>query len=424
MRAAYNAMISMSDKDRQILRDLAKQVAEVAADPIQQTKLVEWRRHNSLTPGKPMVLVYLEDVWEEFLPQSALQCEEPCCRHVEWNLRARLYRARHLRDDWPHMGDYQVGLQIDDPGCGLSWNYGCVQVDGKRTAAGFETAIADDAVPEEVVHNRTITIDQDASEKRLAEMQDLFGDILEVTLTGRRGMAVAMMDTFIQWRGIEEALCDMVDRPAWLHRFLELMTESEIDAARQIEALGALDLNNGADNVGSGGMGATDELPAEGFDGEHVRLRDLWGFATTQIFSEVSPAMHDEFAIQYEGRFLDLFGLNCYGCCEPLDKKVDLIRKLPRVRRVSMSPFVDRAVGAEAIGGDFIYSAKPNPSYLAADVWDINVARDEIITILDAAKRNGCTVEFVLNSTLTSKNEPHRYEEWADMVQDISRRYV
>jgi len=417
-------MITMSDTDRQILRDLAKRVADVAADPIQQVKLAEWRRHNSLRAGKPMVLVYLEDVWEEFLPQSALCCESPACRNVEWHLRARLYRAEHLRDDWPHTAEYPVGLRINDPGCGLSWNYGCVQADGKRTAAGFDKAIPDDAVPEDIIHNRTVTTDQDASQERLAQMQDLFGDILDVRLTGRRGMGSAMLDTFIQWRGIEQTFCDMMDRPKWLHRFLELMTASDIDAARQLEVLGGLSLNNGADSVGSGGMGATDELPSPGFDGEHVRLRDVWGCATTQVFSEVSPAMHEEFAIQYEARFLDLFGLNCYGCCEPLHRKVDIIRKLPRVRRVSMSPFVDWAAGAEAVGSDVIYSAKPNPAYLANDVWDINVARDEIIAILDAAKRNDCTVEFVLNSTLTSRNEPFRYEEWTDMVQDVSRRYA
>ncbi len=217
---------------------------------------------------------------------------------------------------------------------------------------------------------------------------------------------------------------DIVDRPQWLHRFFELMTDSKIDACRQYEAMGVLECNNGNNGVGSGGLGATDELPAVGFDGEHVRLRDLWGFSTSQIFSEVSPAMHDEFAIQYEAKFLDLFGLNCYGCCEPLDKKVDLVRKLPRVRRLSMSPFVDWQYGAEQIGGEFIYSAKPQPSWLAGEKWDLDLCRREIITILEAGKANGCTVEFVLNSTLTSNNQPWRYDEWADMVQQATLDYA
>jgi len=217
---------------------------------------------------------------------------------------------------------------------------------------------------------------------------------------------------------------DIVDRPKWLHEFLDRMTTSDIDAARQFEAMSVLECNNGNDGVGSGGIGATDELPADGFDGEHVRLRDMWGCAMAQMFSEVSPAMHEEFATNYESRFLDLFGLNCYGCCEPLHKKVHLARKLPRLRRLSMSPFVNWVRGAEAIGGDFIYSAKPQPAYLAAETWDIAPARREIETILQAARRNGCVVEFVLNSTLTSRNEPHRYDEWTDMVQQLAHQYA
>ena len=79
----------------------------------------------------------------------------------------------------------------------------------------------------------------------------------------------------------------------------------------------ALTLNNENVYIGSGGFGFTDELPQPGFDGR-VRLKDLWGSASTQIFVDVSPAMHEEFALQYEARVLNRFGLVTYGCCEPL----------------------------------------------------------------------------------------------------------
>ena len=417
-------MSSISKHDRNIIRDLAKRVGEIAADPAQDAKLDQWRRHNSMTLGKAMVLVYPEDVWDEFLPRSEMQCEGEAARAMEWGLRARLYMAEHIRDDKPVSGDWDVELVVNDPGCGLAWNYSRHDVDGGRRTEEFQSVIADDADPDEIVHNRTVGVDHEATQREFDEMSELFGDILNVRKRGVRGFGIAAIDVFIQWRGIEQMMLDMVDRPKWLHRFFELMTESEIDAARQLEAMGVLECNNGNNGVGSGGLGATDELPADGFDGTHVRLRDMWGFSTTQIFSEVSPAMHDEFAIQYEAKFLDLFGLNCYGCCEPLHKKVDLVRKLPRVRRLSMSPFVDWVEGAEQIGGDMIYSAKPQPSYLAAKTWDLDLCRREIITILDAAKANGCIVEFVLNSTLTSNNEPWRYDEWTDMVQRAAEQYA
>ena len=147
---------------------------------------------------------------------------------------------------------------------------------------------------------------------------------------------------------------------------------------------------------------------------------DMWGFATAQIFSEVSPAMHEDFALQYEAPFLELFGLSCYGCCEQLHGKIDMLRRcIPNLRRISMSPWVDWAAGAEQIGGDFIYSAKPNPALTTEPDWDIGPARAEIQTIADTTRHNGCTTEIVLNGTMTCRNEPQRYDDWADMVQGI-----
>ena len=125
-----------------------------------------------------------------------------------------------------------------------------------------------------------------------------------------------------------------------------------IDRFEQYERLGLLTLNNGNNRVGSGGLGMTDELPQKDFDGEHVRMIDMWGNSTPQIFSSVSPEMHWEFALKDEIRILERFGLNCYGCCEPLHNKIDILRRAPRLRRISMSPFVDIAKGAEAIGQD------------------------------------------------------------------------
>ena len=64
--------------------------------------------------------------------------------------------------------------------------------------------------------------------------------------------------------------------------------------------------------------------------------------ATTQMFSEVSPAMHREFALEHEARFYRRFGRVYYGCCEPLHAKVDVCaERLPNMYKISMSPWVN-----------------------------------------------------------------------------------
>ena len=61
--------------------------------------------------------------------------------------------------------------------------------------------------------------------------------------------------------------------------------------------------------------------------------------------------MHEEFALHYEKKWLERFGLVTYGCCEQLHEKVDILSKIPNLRKISMSCWidVDRAVEKMAI---------------------------------------------------------------------------
>ena len=52
----------ISKKDRNLLRDLAKQVAEIASLPVMDERRELWKRHNSLDPVRPMILVFPEQV--------------------------------------------------------------------------------------------------------------------------------------------------------------------------------------------------------------------------------------------------------------------------------------------------------------------------------------------------------------------------
>ncbi|MHC4563653.1 MAG: hypothetical protein ACYS8X_12900 [Planctomycetota bacterium] len=417
--------MAASERDRQFIRDLATRVAEAAAESIQQTRLAEWKRHNSLTPGKPMVLQAPEGVWGEFVPGDSLECEDEDCRRIEWEMRRRLYKVEHPRDDEPITADFGVPLHIHITGYGVAMHTTrSPDAQGVHGACHYDSVIEDDADVESLIQMREVSVDRDATNADLERAGDLVGDILDVHVRGGGGFWFAPMDLFIQWRGLDKMLFDLIDRPEWIHRVISRLTDVEISVARQMEQLGALSLNSGANYVGSGGIGATDELPSEGFDGEHVRLIDTWGHATTQIFSEVSPAMHDEFVIPYEAKFLEMFGLNCYGCCEPLHKKVHLVRKISRVRRLSMSPWIEPVEGAEAIGGDMIFSYKPNPAFLAADHWDIEPCPKEMIAVLEAAKANGCMTEFIMKDTHTCREQPERYDQWTDMAMEMAEEYA
>jgi hypothetical protein len=130
--------------------------------------------------------------------------------------------------------------------------------------------------------------------------------------------------------------------------------------------------------------------------------------------------MHEEFALQYELKLLNRFGLNCYGCCEPLHRKIELLKKIPRLRRISMSPKANIDEGAAALGTKYIFSHKPNPAVLAWDTWNPEEARK---ALRDALQRTrGCRVEVILKDITTVRNQPQRLWEWSRIAMEEVER--
>jgi hypothetical protein len=162
----------------------------------------------------------------------------------------------------------------------------------------------------------------------------------------------------------------------------------------------------------------TDELPAPGYDPDHVRAKDLWTMGMAQIFSSVSPRMHQEFEIDYVVPWYARFGLGYYGCCEPLDRKLDIVREIPNLRKISMSPWVDVERGAESIGSDFVFSRKPSPALVATDAFNPEAVRADLQETYDACARHDTPVEFILKDISTVRYEPQRLWQWAEVAME------
>ncbi|MEN8127549.1 MAG: hypothetical protein ABFR90_07055, partial [Planctomycetota bacterium] len=169
--------------------------------------------------------------------------------------------------------------------------------------------------------------------------------------------------------------------------------------------------------VGSGGYGYTSELPGNDFDPDYVKPHNMWGCSNAQIFSEVSPEMQWEFAIKHDMRWLERFGLTYYGCCEPLDKKMDLMRKIPNLRKISVSPWCDTDTIIAETGSDYVISRKPNPAILAETDWDSAKAREEIREVLEKAEGK-CHIEFIMKDISTVRHDPKRLWEWSQIAME------
>jgi hypothetical protein len=342
-----------------------------------------------------------------------LRCEDALCRHVEQGLRRIIYLWDHMPADMVIEGRLLAPRAVRSTGFGLSWQGQTLTTDeteGAIASRHFEPQIREETDIERIQVPR-LTEDAERSRRNLEALSEAVGDVLTVEPGGMTNLWFAPWDQLSMWCGVQQMLTDLALRPGFMHRLIDRLVGAHLARLEQVAELGLLLRNDRNVRIGSGGYGYTADLPAADGPGGPVRPPQVWGCAATQPFSEVSPAMHEEFALRYERPWLEHFGLTYYGCCEPLHRKVELLRSVPNLRKVSMSPRADLEVGAQAVGRRYVFSWKPNPAVLATDRWKPKAARKAIREAL--AKTRGCAVEIIMKDISTVRYEPQRLWEWS-----------
>lgn len=407
----------VNKKDRDILRGLAQQVAEIAALPVQQETISLWKALNGLKPVRPMVTIN-QVCWHEMDVDGelALQTEDEFCQRLETRLRQTLYSWKHMRVDLVVEPVIHVPRVIQGANLGMRSMARLAVTDPKNDVVGHYFL---DQIPTEAdldkIRMPKVVLDEDATALAEAKAHEIFDGLLEVRMQGHF-LGFHPWDSFAQWHGVENCLADLVLRPEFMHKMVTRWTEAQFSLLDQLESQGLLGHTQSWIHC----TGAyTDELPAPDFDPQHPRAKDIWTFGQAQVFAAVSPAMHQEFELDYAVRWYERFGLGYYGCCEPLDAKVDLIRKLPHVRKVSMSAWVNVERGAERIGRDLVFSRKPSPAFLAPDAWEPEAVEKDLRDTVATCRRHGCPLELILKDISTVRYQPQRLWEWADIAMRV-----
>ena len=419
--------LPISARDISLIRDLARKVAEIAGDPINHQKRDMWTRLNRLERVRPLIHVQALDwnIWEGLIPPEQLETTDSFARQQELKLRKQLYCWENFHDD--RVVDDVIVCPIVVCGDIVEAGFG-IETDIERPedpsgAHAYHSVIVSEEDIDRIQTESKLSVDWEETERRYERLSDLYDGTLRVEKRGPAFFWFSPMDLFSQWRGIEQMFVDLIERPEWIHAALERITSGYLNNIEQLEQLHVLSPGNGNTLLGSGGYGWTNELPQPDFDGEHVRLGDLWARSATQIFTEgVSPEMHDEFALQYEKRLLHRFGLSCYGCCEPLDKKMHIVRKIDNLRRVSMSPWVDIGLAAEAVGRDYVYTHKPHPGIVSMSRWEPELAREQLRDAFEKTRDN--VVEVNLQDLHTVYDEPHRLTEWTEIALQLAEEHA
>lgn len=393
----------------------------IAALPIQQEKRELWTRLNGLNAVKPLLWMN-ERPWVELGIYEECGCEDEFAAFIEKKLRKEIYQWEHMPLDNVVENWIECPMAVSDTGFGLQekskklhakagpiFSHGYIsQINGPEDIGKIKDPI--------VTHNNGLT------QARFEALNNTLGDIIPVKKRGVPHLWFAPWDLLISWWDVERVMLEMLQRPQMVHDLVSRLVSAYLIRLEQYRELNVLSLNNDNHRVGSGGYGYCDELPAKNFDGLHIHPSDLWGNGTAQIFSEVSPDMHLEFALQHEIKWMERFGLNYYGCCEPLHKKIEVLEKIPNLRKISISPWSDLEIAAAKIGRKYIISYKPNPAIFATAMWDPNLAKKELKAALE--KMQGCCIEVIVKDISTVQHDPRRLWEWSKMAAAVTEEYA
>ncbi len=411
--------IKLDQKEIEVLRSLAREWAEISKLPDHKEKARLWQKLNDLESERPMVWIN-EIPWHEmnFNEELTLQCENSWARSQEDFLRKSIYQWKHMPGDmilnpWLdcplsiHSSDFgimeDVDLAVTDPSSDIVSRHFKIQIRDMDDLEKIKIPV--------------ITFNKEATELRYQLMNDIFGEILPVRKQGQTHIWFTPWDYLIRWWGIQEAMMDLILRPDMVHAFYERMVQAWMSELDQFEAQNLLSLDNNNTRIGSGAYGYTGELPGDPFDPDWIRPHNMWGCSNAQIFSEVSPEMHWEFALEHDLQWLERWGLTYYGCCEPLAGKVHLLRKIPNLRKVSCSPWNDTRQAITELGSDYVISRKPSPAIFAQESFDSVQARREIREFLEQTGGE-CHVEFVMKDISTVRYDPRRLWEWEKICME------
>ena len=170
--------------------------------------------------------------------------------------------------------------------------------------------------------------------------------------------------------GLEGMLMLLYDNPNLVRKTMQFLMEGNYPAAGTTGVRGLLSANNDSSYVGSGGIGYCRQLRDGVPDDQPVRVGDLWGHSESQETGSIPRRCSRSSFSHFSLEIIRKFGLACYGCCEALDKRWHIVRRIPNLRRVSVSPWSDAAMMAESLEDRCICSLKPNPAHLAVPVID------------------------------------------------------
>jgi len=400
--------------DRKILRKLAKEYLEIAKHPSNMQRRKLWVDLNGLRNTRPMVTMGQLPLNELAVSgELNCQCTDPMLKNIEYNMRLTLYRWKHFRVDMV-VDDYiTINKSVENNRVGPSPDQDTASLDPQNSVVGrkYHNQIPDDEALD-MIKTPRIIVNPKKDKENVAFLSEMIGDIIPIRLKGI-DHSLSAWDRITEVCSPNSIIYDLIDRPEFVSRIVDKYAGMLEGVHDQYEMY---DMLNG-DQTMIHCTGAFNDILD--IKETNVKTSDMWGYGMSQIFSTVSPAMHDEFDLKPLKGLYERFGLLYYGCCEPLDRKIDIIRNIKNVRKISISPWANKQMSAEAMHGDYVFSNKPNPALLAAPTFHEDMIRADLTETVKVCRDNNTNCELILKDVSTVCYKPDRLDRWAKIAMEV-----
>jgi len=373
-------------KDKERISALAGRYSELANAPFMDERREAWTRLHDLDPIRP-VCVLETGLMDDIVPDDKLQCGSLLARDIEWRLLMGIKHVELIDDDYPLPQVFPVHPTIKnshpDYGVGLKRIHNAVT---KATMPNHPISAPDDIYK---LKKCEFSYDKDTTEERLQNTMELLGGNLPAVLTGSFCNVPGISKYVFDLVGMENIYYWAVDHPDIIIKLAGYIADNFLARYKLLEKEGLLYSGHPVGYAGSGSLTHTSDLKCEA----HTTLSNTWVWMESQETETLSPEMFEELFLPSMKKVAEHFGLIYYGCCEHLHDRMDrILRYIPNIRSVSVSPWSDIDKMAEILDGKMVFSRKLNPMNICNDFqWD--EIEKEVSHILKTVKNS--TVEFI-----------------------------
>ena len=417
--------MSLSANEKSILKELSEKYMEIATNPIQRQKLELWKSLNRMEMQRPMVVID-QLPWVELNNKGDLTCviSNPFWAKVEFWLRSTIYKWEHFPVDMVIEPFVPIPREVNLSGYGIGPMVDKLEpYEGSSAPSQHFTRLLNNLEDVQLIKDMDLEASPDLDRQHMEEAREYFGKsvplILGESFTGTYGMNLGIWDYLTMLIGVEDLYYAMVDEPDFIHACLRRLTDATIAGIKKANELGLFNDNL---NTCHCSYIYTDELLSDFAQGKGSNSINTWAFGLAQIFTGVSPSFIEEYEIPYLREMASHFGMVYYGCCDRLDDRLDIVKSIPNIKKISCSPWSDRKNFAENIGTKHIMSNKPSPSYIAMDDVDWDLVRSDLRLTIDLARANKVNLELILKDISTVNFQPERLTKWAEIALEEVHR--